>query len=559
MNAIERYSNRWIKLGMLILSVALVVSLLLSPQTASAHASLVEATPAAGSELGESPTKVKLIFNERLENGLFELKVFDAAKNKVTDRKPVLNNAQTELSLELPQLDRGIYLATYRVISADGHPVEGSYLFAVGQQLDAPSAAAPDSMMDHLHGKEDPLGSFGAKELLLYSLRIAFYAVMLTLTGWVLWNRYLSFSGWVREQERHTELQAALDRTRTGLQQAYVIIFLLFMGAHLIELLGENGTQGLYILFGKTVIGYAWITGLVLSMLSFVMLGRGAKLELLWIGAVWLDKGLLGHAAAMEPRSQTLLLDWLHLGASAVWIGGLVLLLSLMWRSREAAAAFLPIMSRTALLSIILLAVSGTVLTFIYLPNIRHVLITEWGRWLIAKTGIVLLVIIVGGLIRYAMKKQRSRTAGMLVRIDAAFMAAILVIVGCFTYMSPHPENKPLYWHVMGETIHMTTQISPKVPGVNEFTVKVWLPEQLGKPKQIMLKVRPTDTPDIAPLLVPLEPVEDVSIDESYGMMRHTYKGKGAYLPYAGRWQLEVRVMDAEDNETVYSREIDIY
>ncbi|MNG38466.1 hypothetical protein D3C84_1261910 [compost metagenome] len=59
--------------------------------------------------------------------------------------------------------------------------------------------------------------------------------------------------------------------------------------------------------------------------------------------------------------------------------------------------------------------------------------------------------------------------------------------------------------------------------------------------------------------MVPLQPVEDTSADESYGMPKHTYKARGPYLPYPGHWKVEVRVMDREDNETVYEQEMRVY
>ncbi|SDB99437.1 copper transport protein [Paenibacillus sp. UNCCL117] len=533
--------------------IALAAGWLLPPAPAMAHAGLLQAVPAAGSELAEPPSAVTLTFNERLETGVYYLRVYDMEKRKVTERPAAMNEARTTVTLELPELGKGTYLATYHVISADGHPVQGSYLFAVGQSLDAPSAANANEALEqmHRHGGELATG-LGTRDVLQFAARIAFFISMLTLTGWALWYRWFALG-------RQEALRAKLGKVQAGLQQLYAVAYILFMGAHLGDLIGDGGTEGLISLFTKTTIGPAWLAGLVLALLSFVCLQRGPWLTYIWVAAVWLGKSLLGHAAAFEPKSQTLLLDWLHLGASAVWVGGLVMLLYLFRADQEAARPLLPAFSSAALLSIIVLAVTGTLSAFIFLPNIEYVLETAWGRWLLVKTGVVLLVVITAALIRYAYRKKQERTVGLLIRLDAAWMASILIIVGIFTYLTPMPSNAPLQWHVMGERIHMTTQISPNAPGVNDFTVKVWLLEQFGPPKQVIVKLQSPDTPDIAPFEVPVTPVEDTSVDEDFGMKRYTFKAKGPYLPYAGTWHIEVRVMNSQDDETVYKKEIRIY
>jgi copper transport protein len=65
---------------------------------------------------------------------------------------------------------------------------------------------------------------------------------------------------------------------------------------------------------------------------------------------------------------------------------------------------------------------------------------------------------------------------------------------------------------------------------------------------------------EMAPIAVPIEPFEDKQMgEESYGMRKHSYRVSGDYLAYPGRWRLEVRVMDSEDNETVYTKPMMIY
>jgi copper transport protein len=63
----------------------------------------------------------------------------------------------------------------------------------------------------------------------------------------------------------------------------------------------------------------------------------------------------------------------------------------------------------------------------------------------------------------------------------------------------------------------------------------------------------------MAPIEVPLVPYEDQKQEESFGFVRYSFKAEGAYLPLRGNWLVEVRVMDADDNEKVYKKETMVY
>ncbi|GAB7056938.1 MULTISPECIES: copper resistance CopC/CopD family protein [Paenibacillus] len=521
---------------------------------ADAHASLVEAVPAAGSELVQAPEQVVLTFNEPLEKELYQLRVYDKDKRLVTQQGPVMSDNQTAIKLDLPQLGQGTYLVTYHVISADGHPVNGTYLFAVGESLSGQAPAdGIRADMEHLHYHDSgPFDRFGVKDVLQFASRIAFYVTMLGFTGLLLWLRWFGTGSPLETKNR-------LRRNAERWQQFYLIVYILFMWAHMGDLIGDAGAGALLRLFSQTTIGYAWLGGLLLALLSFVMLYRNALLDYAWVAAVWVAKSMLGHAAAFQPAKDTLTLDFMHLAASSVWVGGLLTLL-LLWRhEREQARRLYPFFSMAAMISILVLIASGVLMTFIFLPDIRYIVETLWGKLLIVKTALVLAVVVTASLIRYFYRRNHERTTGRLIRADVLLMSLILGIAGVFTYLLPAPANEPLNWHVMGEKIHMTAQISPNAPGVNDFTAKVWLPEKLGKPKQVIMKLQSVDSPEIAPLMVPLESFEDPSFEESFGMKRHSYKARGAYLPYPGRWKLEVRVMDSNDDETVYEKEIRIF
>ncbi|MCS7460754.1 copper resistance protein CopC/CopD [Paenibacillus doosanensis] len=519
------------------------------PEQASAHATLVSSSPASGAELDQAPERVELTFNERLEDGIFYIKVFDNNKKQVTENKARMNETRTTVSLDLPKLSSGSYLVTYHIISADGHPVEGTYLFAVGQSLSQqPIEASPTMQHLHSHGLSAQIGFV---DIMQFISRILYYALMLAFCGWLLWLRFGGFG---------PETLDALKSWGTQLQRGYLLAFLFFMFTHVFALIGDGGPEALTVIFTQTWIGYVWMVSLLLSLLSFVVLHRSLWLDLLWVGLICLAKSLNGHAAAFEPLKQTLLLDMIHLAAASLWVGGLWMLLVLWRKRKEDGLAFFPRFSGAALASILLLTASGILSTVIFLPDIEYVLETQWGKLLLAKSALVVLVVITAGCLRFVYRKRGERKIGLLLRTDAVLSLLIVAIVGVFTYLTPLPANEPLNWHVMGDKIHMTAQITPNVPGVNEFTVKVWLPEPLGKPKQMILKLHDAKSKDIAPIEVPLEYAEDNSIEDNFGgLKKYTYKASGAYLPYPGYWDIEVRVMDSNDDETVYDKQIRLY
>ncbi|OXM85373.1 hypothetical protein CF651_17195 [Paenibacillus rigui] len=541
---------RWLKLSLAVLLA--VLCMITIPHQVSAHATLVESVPAANAELDQAPSQVVLTFNERLEDGAFYIRVLDTNKKPVTAAKAELNANHTALQLHLPSLAKGNYLVTYHVISADGHPIDGTYLFAVGQPI---SAAPVDTSggANHLHSNGLSTG-LSFEDAVQFISRVFYYMAMLAFTGWLLWQRLAP--------GRSAAVRTYLMGWAGQLQRIYLIVFIFFMFTHVYALIGDGGADALQAIFTSTGAGYIWIASLLLSLLGFVVLYRSLWIDILWAASIWLTKSLNGHASVFEPKAQTIVLDMLHLAAAALWVGGLVMLLVLWRKDREEGLAFFPRFSATALYSIVLLMVTGVLSVLIFLPNLTYIIETEWGQLLLAKSALVLLVVVTGMILRSIYRKRRLKQTALFLGTDAVLAVLIVGIVGIFTYLTPLPSNKPLNWHVMGEKIHMTAQITPNVPGVNDFTVKVWLPEKLGKPKQILMKLQDAKASEIAPLEVPLVWTEDKSgvPEDSYGgLSKYMYTARGAYLPYAGYWNVEIRVMDSNDDETVYNKQIRLF
>ena len=112
---------------------ALVLTLL--PTSALAHAVLVKAVPPQRATLAESPPRVELWFNERLEPAYSRASVTDEAGAQVDLRDVVVSREDPKrLSVSLPALGPGRYTVRFRVLSVDGHVVESSLTFTVRSQ-----------------------------------------------------------------------------------------------------------------------------------------------------------------------------------------------------------------------------------------------------------------------------------------------------------------------------------------------------------------------------------------------------------------------------------------
>jgi methionine-rich copper-binding protein CopC len=113
-------------------AAALLLAVLLSPGAADAHAVLVKSSPARRAVLVTPPGRVELTFNERLEPAYSTVSVWSAGDARVDDGKVVIGaDDPRRLTVGVPSLASGNYTVKFRVLSVDGHVVEGTFPFEV--------------------------------------------------------------------------------------------------------------------------------------------------------------------------------------------------------------------------------------------------------------------------------------------------------------------------------------------------------------------------------------------------------------------------------------------
>ncbi|WKU06109.1 copper resistance CopC family protein [Micromonospora sp. HUAS LYJ1] len=119
-----------------------VLTLFVAATPARAHNGLRSASPARDATLTRAPTTITLEFLARLDPTFTTIVLTDGTKRRVPTGDPVVSGATGSVRVTGP-LPNGTYTVAYRVVSADGHPVQGSYPFTVADPA-GPAAPSPD-------------------------------------------------------------------------------------------------------------------------------------------------------------------------------------------------------------------------------------------------------------------------------------------------------------------------------------------------------------------------------------------------------------------------------
>ena len=123
------------KNSLLAAALSLLITGLSGMTSSLAHTNLLVQTPAASSEVATWPSQITLEFDEQLQNLGDEkanfLVVNNAAGDQVSENDETLVGNTITVTLS-PNQVQGPVLVYYRVVSGDGHPVEGEYTFTYG-------------------------------------------------------------------------------------------------------------------------------------------------------------------------------------------------------------------------------------------------------------------------------------------------------------------------------------------------------------------------------------------------------------------------------------------
>jgi methionine-rich copper-binding protein CopC len=122
--------------------VAAVVAVLAAGEPAWAHNELREVVPAKDATVAAAPAEVVLEFAERLNPRYTTVAVTGPDGGSVADGKPRVDGMRAVQPLRAGA--DGTYTVVFRVVSLDGHPVQGRTRFTVR----VPASAAPSASVE---------------------------------------------------------------------------------------------------------------------------------------------------------------------------------------------------------------------------------------------------------------------------------------------------------------------------------------------------------------------------------------------------------------------------
>jgi copper transport protein len=389
-----------------------MAGVLATASPALAHAALERTSPAADAVLHNSPQQVRLTFGEPITTDAGAIKVYDRQLHRV-DTGPVAHpggQANTVAVHLRPDLPEGTYTVTWRVISADSHPVAGGFHFSIGHRSATAGPAPASSGGSRLVGI-----LLGATRFAGFAGMIAGLGALAVLLGlWpagradrraraVVWSGYgLLVVGAVGGLLLEGPYGAGAPITRTldaGLLSD--TIGTQFGQMHLAELgLLVPLAAALYGLLRRRRAGPETsadpTAGWDRPTASVAAVGGLAGLGVL------VTIGLSGHAGTGYLVPLAMASDVAHLSAMAVWLGGLLLLgVCLLPRGRAGELArVLPRFSTLAFTAVVVLVVTGSFQSWREVRSLPAFPDTVYGRLLMAKIFAFLVLVGLGNLAR---------------------------------------------------------------------------------------------------------------------------------------------------------------
>jgi copper transport protein len=459
---------RWRAAARHLATAALVLAAL--PASASAHAVLQHTTPHQNSSVTAAPERVQLDFNEPVEVSFGSVRVYDERGQRVDAGEVAHPQGRPEsVVVGLREgLGRGIYTTTYRVVSADGHPVSGGYAFGVGEQgaaeRDTPQVA---ELLARSSAGPAVEGIYGV-------VRGLHYAALLLLVGAVFFRLLVARDAW--------PLGLLMGGAAVGLVTAAA-------GIVLQGLLGSGLSLGHAfdgpVLDGSldTRTGEAWLIRVALWAGVIVALAlatrRAALAVAVPIAGLVATLPYAGHAETQSPRAALIPADVLHVLAAGAWLGGLVLLLVRFWprggESADGAEAATARFSRMALPAIVLLVGAGTVQAWFYLDGIGGFVDGTYGPALLAKIALLagIVAVAAGNRRRVARLTDMAVASRLRTAMRAEVGLAVLVLAGTAVVVRAAPpaslNSGPVIRELDLGPMRLQMDIEPADVGPNDY------------------------------------------------------------------------------------------
>jgi copper transport protein len=520
------------------LLVAVMLGVLALAPRAGAHALLLQSDPETGTTLQRPPQAVTLTFTEDPEPSLSSIRVLAASGEQVSrgPTQAVIGRPAT-LRVALGEVPTGVYTVTWRTVSrVDGHVTGGTFAFGVGVTPTAASSAQVESLPPSVLG--------GVSRWMLY-------AGLSTLTG----------AAWV--------WTLAFPRAAAG---SWRILWFAWAAAALgvigLEEAQRAGAAVDIARFMSTSLGRAleWrALPLVAIAASFATAGwldaRGRRIALAVAGGCALLAALAhvagGHSAAASGPWlwANVAIQWLHFSAAGAWIGGLAALLAVLGRTPDGErTAAVRRFSACAGVLIIIVAATGTARAVDEVGTWGRLVTTPYGRFVLGKAGLLVLLAILGAVNRYRSVPAAARSLTGLRRIGTAELgvgAVTFMVAAVLTQSAPatfgggvagNPNRTVATGNDFATSVRVRLEVDPGFAGSNRFIASL-SDYDTGRPvgaTRVSLRFTSADRPDIGPSVLNLSRSPD-----------GTFRAAGSNLSLEGKWNVVVVVERAVNSVEV--------
>jgi len=418
------------------------------------HATLVSSEPAANSRLASPPTQVRLVYSEPIEGKLAKITVVPAAGAPMVLRAAGDPRDVHAVIAPVDALSAGSYKVEWRVVSADGHAVDGSFSFTVGDTtigaLPAPVApvAPPEPAGPEPQAEPEVWGpaAFGAP-LIPAVLRGTGLGALMATAGLLLFMAGAKPNAAQRGDARLRSVTTAFAVAAPVLLGAHLVTWLINTSPNL-EFDPGWATSALGTTVGRIEL---WRVGLTILALWAWWLARRTRLALLFAAGAVAVSGAVGHSAAIAP-AWAVPAKAIHLLASAVWAGGLL------WLLIRPADDDLPLfaadadrVSSRALWAVIAVAFTGVVQTRLFLASWAGLVTSAYGLLVLAKTAGFLVLVAFGAYHRQRLIPRLARAAGSATDVgvlrasvarEVIVIAIVILLGGLLAYVPPPNETE---------------------------------------------------------------------------------------------------------------------
>lgn len=519
------------------------------PSFVSAHAYIIKSSPYENETLSSSPKRVTIQFDETIQSSFNSLEVFNSVGKRVDQKNSHINpNNPSILECDLNKnLPKGTYRIQWRVVSSDGHPVQGVIPFSIGK-------GAPKQ--DSSNVKQGEKGYIPHLDLIIirwlqYFSNACFVGIFFFYLFVI--HKELVLNLWVKKV--FSQL----------IKFSFIILFLSIILNLPLQGTIESGLSWSRILnirelrniLTNTNFGRVWIVQidclfiLLISMYFFIKQPFSKPL-MTWISfligiGLLLSKAFTSHAASSTNVFLSIPVDFSHLLSASIWIGSLVALVALIPLSKniDSKMALMETVrrfSKWGIILVIVLSFTGFWGSLSYIPNLRTLFSTSYGRVLLGKILLLLVMIIfaAGNLIKGRRNKEKGLTSTLWGELITGIMVLVLsvLLTNLPTAMASPGPIKETNTVKHGDTI--TFKVTPNVIGLNTF--KISIKESNGQPVHGIQQVTLTFTS-----------LEMAMGDENKTLIKTKegeYQSKGMNFNMAGRWKVHVHVL-TKDLESI--------